>query len=375
MGTVTPDLKSARRIVVKIGSALLVDPASGRLNDAWLTALAGDLARLRARGQEVIVVSSGSIALGRRILGLKQGSLNLTHAQAAAATGQIELARAYRHALEQHETEVAQILLTLDDTETRRRYLNARATISTLLQLGVVPVINENDTVATSEIRFGDNDRLAARVAVMTGADNLVLLSDVDGLYTADPLKNPDAGHIARIDAITPEIEAMAGLTRTEVGSGGMVTKLMAGKIALAGGCHMVITDGRMSAALSALEDGARASWFVAAKTPQAARKQWIAGTLKPAGCLTVDDGAARALARGNSLLPAGVTGVAGNFEKGDAVTVADSAGSELARGLSAYSADDARRIIGHNSRDIEALLGYRGRDVLVHRDDLVMMG
>ena len=375
MDTLIPAFKAARRIVIKIGSVLLVDQETGHLNASWLAALAKDVAHLRSRNQEVILVSSGSIALGRRILGLKQGSLSLPQAQAAAATGQIELARAYRQALELHTLTVAQILLTPDDTETRRRYLNARATIHTLLQLGAVPVINENDTVATSEIRFGDNDRLAARVAVMTGADCLVLLSDVDGLYTADPLKNSKAAHLQKIGPITPEIEAMAGKTRTEAGSGGMVTKLMAGKIALAGGCHMVITDGRLEAPLTALEAGARASWFVAPNTPQAARKKWIAGTLKPAGSLTVDDGAANALTKGKSLLPAGVTHVSGAFEKGDAVTIIGAKGIELARGLTAYSADDARRIIGHNSQDIENILGYRGRDVLIHRDDLVMVG
>ena len=364
----------AKRLVVKIGSLLLVDPASGRLRTARLDALAEDLARLHGRGQEVVVVSSGAIALGRRLIGLPDGPLRLEDSQAAAAAGQIRLAHAYQEALARHRLRVAQILVTLGDTEERRRYLNARGTVNRLLQHGAVPVINENDTVATSEIRFGDNDRLAARVAQMVAAECLVLLSDIDGLYTADPDADADATLIPEVRTITPEIEACAGRPRPGDSSGGMVTKLQAAKIALGAGCHMVIADGKPDRPLAAIEGGARCTWFVAASNPRSARKQWIAGTLVPAGTLTIDGGAARALAAGRSLLPAGVRAVAGGFDRGDAVAVADAEGRELARGLCAYSATDARRIMGHKSGEIEALLGYRGRDEMIHRDDLVLL-
>ncbi|MCP1336711.1 glutamate 5-kinase [Futiania mangrovi] len=372
----SPRLDAAQRVVIKIGSALLVDKATGEVNRPWLDALAGDVARLHAAGKEVILVSSGSIALGRRVLKLpRTRGPRLEEAQAAAAAGQIRLAGAYVDALKPHGISVAQILLTPEDTERRRRYLNARATLQTLLKLRAVPVINENDTVATQEIRFGDNDRLAARVSVMAGADVLVLLSDIDGLYTADPTTDPLARFIPEVPEITAEIEAMCGTTRTDVGTGGMVTKIMAARIAVAGGCSMVITSGKVLAPVAALQRGARATWFPAAKSPAAARKQWIAGTLKPTGRLVVDAGAARALKDGRSLLPAGVTAIEGSFEKGDTVVIADAAGHELARGLASYGADEARRIQGRNSRDIEVVLGYRGRDVLVHRDDLVLTG
>jgi glutamate 5-kinase len=366
-------LARARRIVVKIGSALLVEKSSGRVNRAWLESLASDVAMLRGRGQEVIIVSSGAIALGRRQLGLAPGKLRLEESQAAAAVGQIRLAHAWKEALEPHDCAVAQILLTLGDTEERRRYLNARSTLETLLKLGAVPVINENDTVATAEIRYGDNDRLAARVAQMAGADCLVLLSDVDGLYTADPTRDPTARHLPEVTGITAEIEAMAGGSASDVGSGGMTTKLLAGKIAVAAGCHMCIAIGREQRPLRRIEAGARCTWFVAQASPKTVRKQWIAGLLKPAGTLHVDAGAARALRAGKSLLPAGVTRIEGRFERGDAVTVRDDDGVEIARGLSAYSSEDARRAAGRRSQELEAILGYRGRDEIIHRDDLVL--
>ena len=347
--------------------------SAGRVNRDWLETLATDLARLRGRGQEVVVVSSGAIALGRRGLGLPAGKLELEQSQAAAAVGQIRLAHAWKEVLEPHDCAVAQVLLTLGDTEQRRRYLNARSTLTTLLTLGAVPVINENDTVATAEIRYGDNDRLAARVAQMVSADVLVLLSDVDGLYTADPTRDPQARHIPLVERITPEIEAMAGGSASDVGSGGMATKLMAAKIAVSAGCHMVIAAGREPHPLARIEAGARATWFLADGSPVAARKQWIAGTLKPAGEIAVDAGAARALGQGRSLLPAGVTAVSGRFDRGDAVVVRGPDGREIARGLCAYSSADAERLCGRQSAELEALLGYRGRDEMIHRDDLVL--
>lgn len=367
-------LAGARRVVVKIGSALLVEKSTGRLNRAWLEAFATDVAMLRARGQEVILVSSGAIALGRRELGLAPGKLRLEESQAAAAVGQIRLAHAWKDVLGQHEFTAAQMLLTLGDTEERRRYLNARGTLETLLRLGGIPVINENDTVATAEIRYGDNDRLAARVAQMASADCLVLLSDVDGLYTADPTADPTARHIPEVAQITPEIEAMAGGSASDVGSGGMTTKVMAGRIAIAAGCDMCIAIGRELRPLERIETGARCTWFVAQSSPRTVRKQWIAGLLKPAGTLHVDAGAALALRGGKSLLPAGVTSVDGRFDRGDAVVVRDSDGVEFARGLSAYSSEDARRACGRRSQELEAILGYRGRDEIIHRDDLVLL-
>ncbi|HMA13334.1 MAG TPA: glutamate 5-kinase [Kiloniellaceae bacterium] len=368
-----PGLAGARRLVVKIGSALLVDEDKGAIRREWLDALADDVAALMRRGTEVLLVSSGAIAVGRRHLGLTQKALRLEEKQAAAATGQIRLAHAYQESLARHDITVAQILLTLEDTEERRRHLNARATLTTLLRLGTLPVINENDTVATSEIRVGDNDRLAARVAAMLGCDTLVLLSDIDGLYTADPRLDPDAGFISEVAEITPAVEAMAGVAPAGYSSGGMVTKLAAGKIATGAGCRMAIANGRRINPLRAMEEGARCTWFLAAVEPRTARKRWIAGSLKPAGGLRVDAGALKALKEGKSLLPAGVTAVEGQFDRGDAVVVRDAEGREVARGLAAYSAADARRIMGHKSREIEAILGYRGREELIHRDDLVV--
>jgi glutamate 5-kinase len=366
-------LATARRLIVKIGSALLVDDTSGDIRRDWLAALIEDIARCRARGQEVLIVSSGAVAVGRRHLGLTGRNLKLEEKQAAAASGQIRLAHAYQEALGKHGIAVAQILLTPDDTEERRRHLNARATIEQLLALGAVPVINENDTVATQEIRFGDNDRLAARVAQMISADTLVLLSDIDGLYTADPRRDPDARHIPELRELTPQIEAMAGSAPVGYSSGGMVTKLAAARICMGAGCRMVIAKGEALHPLRAIEDGATASWFLPSAEPRTARKRWIAGMLNPMGALIVDAGAAAALRRGTSLLPAGITAIEGAFERGDAVAVKTTEGREVARGISAYSSADARAIAGHKSGEIETILGYRGRDEMIHRDDLVV--
>ena len=371
-------LLAARRVVLKIGSALLVAD-DGEIRRAWLDALVDDVARCRRRGQEVIIVSSGAIAVGRRRLGLRGRALRLDEQQAAAATGQIRLAHAYQEALARHRITVAQILLTPDDTEERRRHLNARATFAQLLALGAVPVVNENDTIATAEIRFGDNDRLAARVAQMTSADMLVLLSDIDGLYSADPRADSAARHIPLVREIEPEIEAMAGAAPPGYSSGGMVTKLAAARIALHAGCHMLIAEGDprvgqdAQSPLAAIEAGARATLFLPGGEPRSARKAWIAGAVNPAGALVVDDGAARALRGGKSLLPAGIVAVEGAFERGDCVIVRTRAGGEAGRGLSAYSSADIRLIAGHKSGEIVAILGYRGRDEIIHRDDLVV--
>ena len=367
-------LADARRLVVKVGSALLVNARTGRLNRAWLKTLVADLLRLRRRGQQVILVSSGAIALGRRQLGLPAGALRLEESQAAAAVGQIRLAHAYKELLDEADVNVAQVLLTLEDSEQRTRYLNARATLEALLSLDALPVINENDTVATAEIRYGDNDRLAARVAQMASADCLVLLSDVDGLYTADPHRDREAQFIERVWRITPEIEAMAGRSASDVGSGGMATKIAAARIAVDAGCHMCIASGHPRHPLRRVEDGARCSWFMPSATPRAARKQWIAGTLKPAGAVHIDAGALRALRSGKSLLAAGVTGTLGRFESGDTVSVMSPEGAEVARGIIAYGDADAARILGRRSGDIEAVLGFRGREELIHRDDLVIL-
>jgi glutamate 5-kinase len=368
----TAPLADARRLIVKVGSALLVEE-TGTIRRAWLDALAEDVARCRARGQEVLLVSSGAIAAGRLQLGLTGRALRLEEKQAAAASGQIRLAHAYQEALAKHGIKVAQILLTPEDTEARRRHLNARATLETLLELGAVPVINENDTVATSEIRFGDNDRLAARVAQMISADALILLSDIDGLYSADPRKDGGARHVAEVREIDAAIEAMAGVAPAGYSSGGMVTKLAAARIAMAAGCRMAIAEGNQLHPLKRIEDGARCTWFLPISEPRTARKRWIAGMLNLAGSITIDDGAAAALKRGTSLLPAGVVAVEGSFERGDPVVVRNRAGTEIGRGLSAYSSADAGAIAGHKSGEIEAVLGYRGRDELIHRDDLVM--
>jgi glutamate 5-kinase len=371
---VTPSLAAARRVVVKIGIALVVDHAAAAPRTAWLDGVAADIASLRTRGADVIVVSSGAIALARRSLALHARRLRLEEQQAAAAVGQIRLAQAWSEALSAKGLTAAQLLLTLDDTEDRRRYLNARATLSTLLGLGCIPVINENDTVATTEIRFGDNDRLAARVAEMTEADQLILLSDIDGLYTADPRRDPAAEHIPIVQVVTPAIEAMGGEPPPGYSSGGMRTKLVAARIATQAGCAMAIAQGHVERPLAALEKGARCTWFLAAPEGRSARKRWIAGALAPLGAMVVDAGAARALAGGRSLLPAGVRSIEGTFQRGDPVVVRDLAGKALARGLSAYASADAERIVGHRSDQIEAILGWRGRDEMIHRDDLVLL-
>lgn len=369
-----PVLAEARRVVVKIGSSLLIDNDTGRLNLPWLESLADEIQRLHERGQQVLIVSSGAIALGSRYLGLTAEQRRLEDLQAAAASGQILLAHSYQKLLDQRGMKTAQVLLTLEDTESRRRYLNARSTLETLLKLGVVPVINENDTVATQEIRYGDNDRLAARVAEMTSADCLLLLSDVDGLYDGDPAVNANAGLISEVHEITPQVESLAGETRTQFGSGGMVTKLAAAKICMAAGCATAISSGRRMQPISAIEAGQPCTWFVPKKTPRAARKQWIAGTLTPHGRLVIDAGAEKALHAGGSLLPVGVLAVEGDFGRGDAITVHSKEGRDIARGLTTYSSDDARIIQGRRSKDIEELLGYSGRDEIIHRDNLVLL-
>lgn len=366
------ELAAARRIVVKVGSALVAGPDGADAH--WLAAFAADVARVRHRGQQVLVVSSGAVALGRRRLALPKRPLTLPEKQAAAAAGQSALMRAWEEALEPHGLACAQILLTRDDTEVRRRWLNARATVETLLGLGVIPVVNENDTVVTEEIRYGDNDRLAARVAQMIGADALVLLSDIDGLYTADPRRDADARHIPRVARLTAEIEAMAGGANAKagVGTGGMATKLQAARIAAAAGCATIVTLGHRPSPLWSVEHGETATVIEASTTPAAAYKAWIGGSLSPAGALVVDEGAAAAVRRGKSLLAAGVRRVEGRFDKGDAVVIRDEAGAEVARGLARYDAADAARICGLKSEAIEAALGYTSGP-LVHADDLAL--
>lgn len=363
-------LTQAKRLVVKIGSALLVE--DGRLRSDWLAGLARDVAEAKARGTDVILVSSGSIALGRATLGLPAGPLALEQSQAAAAVGQIRLARAYEEALAPHGIVTGQVLVTLEDSANRRRYLNSRATMEHLLGLGVVPIVNENDTVATDEIRFGDNDRLAAQIAVTVGADQLVLLSDVDGFYSGNPKEDPGARRFDMVERITPGIEAMAGDAGSGLSRGGMKTKLMAAKTATGSGCAMAITLGTTHRPLTALAEGAPATWFLAETDPQAARKRWIAG-MKPKGEITVDAGAVHALRSGKSLLPAGVTKVTGSFGRGDPVALVGPGADRLGIGLMRYTSEEARGIKGRRSGDIEAVLGYPGRAALIHRDDMVL--
>ena len=369
----TPRPADFRRIVVKIGSSLLVDAKGGRLNEKWLASLAADIAGLHAGKRDILVVSSGAIALGRAVLKLAAGELALEDSQGAAAVGQIALARTWTEALSRHGITAGQVLVTPGDTEERRRYLNARSTIDRLLHWRAVPVINENDTVATNEIRYGDNDRLAARVATMASADLLVLLSDVDGLYDAPPGTGAAARHVPRVERITPEIEAMAGAAGSGLSRGGMLTKIEAGKIATAAGTHMVIASGHLDHPLRAIEDGGRCTWFLTAGNPVTARKKWIAGSLEPKGTLTIDAGAVAALRRGNSLLPVGVVRVEGGFARGDAVIIRGPDGVEIGRGLCAYDAEDAQKIRGRSSSEIDAILGFSGRAEMVHRDDLVV--
>jgi glutamate 5-kinase len=366
-------LAQARRIVIKVGSALLVDQKSGAIKASWLSSLVDDIADLRVNGAEVILVSSGAIALGRRALGFPKGKLALPQSQASAAVGQIALAQSWSEMLRTRNIVAAQVLVTLNDTEERRRYLNARATLATLLEQGAIPVINENDTVATSEIRYGDNDRLAARVASMMSADCLVLLSDIDGLYSAPP-DQEGAQFIPEVRDITPDIEAMAGKPISGVGSGGMITKIEAAKIALGAGCNMVIASGHVEHPLKRIGAGERVTWFLAEQSPLQSRKRWIAGTLQPVGRIIVDDGAREALLKGKSLLPAGVKNISGSFARGDTVSVVTLDGGEIARGLIAFDSEDAMLIKGKKSSDIQQELGIVGRDEMIHRDDLVMM-
>jgi glutamate 5-kinase len=369
----TPRLADFRRIVVKVGSSLLVDAQAGNLKEAWLESLIADLAVLHGGKRDVLVVSSGAIALGRTVLKLPPGRLELEDSQAAAAVGQIALARTWTEALSRRGITAGQVLVTLGDTEERRRYLNARATIDRLLQWRAVPVINENDTVATTEIRYGDNDRLAARVATMVSADVLVLLSDVDGLYDAPPATVASARHIPLVERITPEIEAMAGSPGSDLSRGGMQTKIEAGKIATGAGTHMVIASGLVQHPLDAISKGARCTWFLTGANPVTARKKWIAGSLEPKGAFSIDAGAVAALQRGNSLLPVGVVKVEGEFARGDAVVIRGPDGAEIGRGLSAFDAEDAQKIRGRASADIDSILGFSGRAEMIHRDDLVV--
>jgi len=375
MAAVTPKLAGFRRVVVKVGSSLLVDSGKGTLNADWLASLVEDLADLAKRGASLLVVSSGAIAMGRTVVKFPRGPLKLEESQAAAAVGQIALARVWAEQLAKYNLTAGQILLTLGDTEERRRYLNARETIGKLLELGAVPVINENDTVATTEIRYGDNDRLAARVATMMSADLLILLSDVDGLYSAPPAENPTAKLIPLVPRVTAEIEAMAGAAPSELSRGGMRTKIEAAKIATAAGTHMVITSGRKLHPVRAVAEGGACTWFLTPADPFTARKKWIAGALEPKGAIHVDAGAVAALRRGGSLLPVGVVKIDGVFARGDAVVVRGPDGAELGRGLVAYDSEDALRLIGKNSEKIEAILGYRGRTEMIHRDDLALAG
>jgi glutamate 5-kinase len=371
--TVRPEWAKARRIVVKIGSALLTDRATGHIKTEWLNSLMDDVAELAKAGKQVVLVSSGAVALGRHALKLPKGPLELEQSQAAAAAGQISLAHAYQELASARGLTAAQILLTLGDTEERRRYLNARNTIEVLLSLKAIPVVNENDTVATAEIRYGDNDRLSARVASMVTADCLVLLSDVDGLYTSPPNDDPNAKHIPLVTSITPDIEAMAGDAGTELSKGGMKTKIEAAKIVFAAGTDMVITSGKVPHPLRAIKEGARVTWFIANSDPVTAKKRWISGQLVPNGQVFLDAGAEKALLSGKSLLPAGVTRIEGAFDRGDAVVIRSADGRELGRGLVAYAADDARRIMGKRSSDIAAILGFEGRSTLIHRDDMAL--
>jgi len=372
-GTARPEWTNARRIVVKIGSALLVDRASGLLKEAWLNSLIDDIATLARLGKDIVIVSSGAIALGRHMLKLPKGPLELEQSQAAAAVGQISLAHAYQDRCRERGLTAAQILLTLGDTEERRRYLNARHTMQTLLELKAIPVVNENDTVATTEIRYGDNDRLSARVASMVSADCLVLLSDIDGLYTAPPGTSTQARRIDLVTEISPEIEAMAGDAGTELSKGGMKTKIEAGRIARGAGCNMVISSGKIDHPLTAISGGAPCTWFLAPSDPVTAKKRWISGQLEPKGAVHLDAGAERALMSGKSLLPAGVTRLEGNFDRGDAVVIRGLDGRELGRGLVAYTRSEAERIIGRRTSEIAAILGFERTDELIHRDDMAL--
>ena len=365
-------LTNYRRLVIKVGSSLLVDD-SGDLNRNWLEKLADDVAGLATNGHEILIVSSGAIAIGSSVLGINKQRARLEELQAAAAAGQVQLVHAYQEALRRHKIAAAQVLLTPGDTEDRRRFLNARRTLGKLIERSVVPVINENDTVATEEIRYGDNDRLAARIAQLVMADALILLSDVDGLYSADPGSNADAVHIAEVSTIDSDVTAMAGETRSDIGTGGMATKVQAASIATHAGCSTIIASGVIDNPLQALNDGARCTVFRASATPAAARKQWLAGVLEVRGELHIDDGAVQALREGGSLLPVGLVSVSGDFSRGDVVTLTDAAGNDIGRGLAEYSNVEAQRLLGIRSEKIESILGYGGRATMVHRNELVL--
>jgi len=365
-------LSEYRRLVIKVGSSLLVDN-DDKVHRGWLEGLAENIATLRNNGQEVLIVSSGAIAIGSTILGINKRRARLEDLQAAAAAGQVQLVTAWQEALALHGIVAAQVLLTPEDTENRRRFLNARGTLQKLLDHSVVPIINENDTVATEEIRYGDNDRLAARVAQLVMADALILLSDVDGLYTADPGSGDAAEHIPEVRKITEDIQAMAGETRSDIGSGGMSTKVQAARIATHAGCSTVIASGVIERPLESLACGGTCTIFRAEGTPASARKQWLAGVLEVCGELRLDEGAANALNDGKSLLPVGVIEVVGNFRRGDVVTLVGAQGNELGRGLAEYCSEEATRLAGCHSEQIEERLGYRGRSVMVHRDELVL--
>ena len=375
MSLTAPSLSSFRRIVVKVGSSLLVDPKEAAVKRQWLSRLADDLATLHRGGADVLVVSSGAVALGRSVLGFSSGVLPLEDSQAAAAVGQIALARLWAEALADRGLIAGQILVTFGDTEERRRYLYARECLTRLLALRAIPIINENDTVATAEIRYGDNDRLAARVATMASADLLILLSDVDGLYTAPPANDPSARHIPIVPRINAEIESMAGGAASQYSRGGMRTKIEAAKIASTGGAHMVIADGRNEAPIERISQGERCTWFLTPSNPVTARKKWIAGSLEPRGAAHIDSGAERALGAGGSLLPAGITRIEGTFARGDCILIRNSSGSEIGRGLVTYDAADAAKILGHSTKEIEGLLGFKGPDEIIHRDDMALSG
>ncbi len=369
------DFNKAKRLVIKIGSSLIVDQEKGTLKEGWLKSLADDIVYLKKKGKEVVIVTSGSVALGRKNIKSKKKELKLEEKQAAAACGQTELVRYYQKFLNNHNTYAAQILLTVFDTENRRNYLNAQNTIETLLENGIVPIINENDTVATQELRFGDNDRLAARVSQMISADLLILLSDVDGLYTSNPKLDSLAMHIDKVEGISDDVEHMAGeALSTGVGSGGMVTKIEAAKIATLGGCHMILASGKEHNPIKKLEQGAKHTLFLSSETPHNARKRWISSSLKISGEIIVDDGAIRALKNGKSLLPAGVIDVKGKFERGDTVAIKDCRLKEIGSGLIAYSSEDAKLIMGHQSQEIEHITGFSGRNELIHSNDLVII-
>jgi len=367
-------IEEVNRIVIKIGSSLLFDEETNKLNFDWLMSLAEDVKYLKNLNKEVVIVSSGAIALGAKDLAIEMKEMKLDINQAISAVGQIHLMSSFKAAFEKNEFKVSQILLTLDDTEQRRRSINARRTIDTSLKLGIVPIVNENDTIATTEIRYGDNDRLAARVAQILSADCLVLLSNVNGLYSSDPEDGEEIKLITNVSDIDEKIEKMVGNSISDYGKGGMKTKILAAKTALSAGCHLAITNGTINNPVQALFNGRPCTWFNPNKTPLAARKQWIVGTMKPVGSITVDAGAVEALKKGSSLLPAGMTNIQGNFERGDVIEVISDNNNKIAIGLAGYSAEDSKAIMGHKSDEIAKILSYSHREEMIHKDDLVLL-